>query len=87
MKYIVENRIATQGMLDGIEPWGDISDNYVGDYVEAESPIKAIWIALEYLQEQARENGFEGEIDYDAETLTFDNEQYYAFKAKELEIK
>ena len=55
MKYIVENHVATQGMLDGIEPWGDISDNYVGDYIEAESPIKAIHIALEYLQEQAHE--------------------------------
>lgn len=52
MKYIVENAVRDAAQIAGIEPYDpNIKDDYVEDYIEADSEDEAIELAIDYLIE------------------------------------
>lgn len=51
-KYNISNCIGTAEMIKGEQPWDDMKDNYLGDYVEAEDEQEAIWMCMQFLEEQ-----------------------------------
>lgn len=90
-KYNIENKVATPEMVNGSEPWTEISANYVGDYIEAETAAEAISLAIDYLVDAARDNGYDAEADYDENEIKIlnDNDEltdlYFDFRAKEVD--
>lgn len=52
MKYIVENAERNADQIAGIEPYDpNMKDDYVGDYIEADSEDEAIELAIDYIIE------------------------------------
>ena len=51
-KFKVENAIRTAEMIEATEHT-DITDNYVGDYIEADTAEEAIDLAMDFLAEQS----------------------------------
>lgn len=50
MKYQVENAVRNANQIAGIEPYDpNMKDDYVGDYIEADSAEEAIELAIDYL--------------------------------------
>ena len=54
MKYIVENAERNAEQIAGIEPYDpNMKDDYVGDYIEADSAEEAIELAIDYIIEHS----------------------------------
>ncbi len=54
MKYIVENAERTAIQIAGIESYdSNMKDDYVGDYIEADSAEEAIELAIDYIIEHS----------------------------------
>lgn len=54
MKYIVENAERNANQIAGVEPYDpNMKDDYVGDYIEADSADEAIELAIDYIIENA----------------------------------
>ena len=54
MKYIVENAERNANQIAGIEPYdSNMKDDYVGDYIEADSEDEAIELAIAYIIEHS----------------------------------
>lgn len=52
MKYIVENAERNANQIAGVEPYDpNMKDDYVGDYIEADSEDEAIELAIDYIIE------------------------------------
>lgn len=58
-EYIVSYKIESAAQWDGEEPHEEMTEN--SDPVEAESMEEAIDLYADYIEEQARENGYEAE--------------------------
>lgn len=85
MKFIVENAFRNASQIAGIEPYDPlITDNFVGDSIEACSAEEAIDLAIDYLMEQSDlmcERTPDGIKCYsDGEVVL----EYYGFKAKKI---
>lgn len=48
-KFIVENHVDTPEMYRGEAPHSEITNNYVGDYIIAETAEEAISLAKDYI--------------------------------------
>lgn len=54
MKYIVENAERNADQIAGIEPYdSNMKDDYVGDYIEADSAEEAIELSIDYIIEHS----------------------------------
>lgn len=54
MKYIVENAERNAEQIAGIEPYDpNMKDDYVGDYIKADSAEEAIELAIAYILEHS----------------------------------
>lgn len=90
-KYLVENAIQNANQYAGIEPYNSMDkDNYIVDYVEANTSEEAIGFALDYLVELIVGNGFK--VNRDEESITVYNEgkvveYYYNFTATPINVK
>lgn len=72
-KYLIENAIQNANQYAGIEPYNSMDkDNYIGDYVEANTSEEAIGFAIDYLVELIVGNGFK--VNRDEESITVYNE-------------
>lgn len=89
-KFIVTNAVLNASQINGNESYDiNITDNYVGDYIDAENKNEAIELAIDYLVEQIRQNTVY-DVDFTNDTITvYDNnkkvEVYCNFSAKEKE--
>lgn len=90
-KYEVTNKMALQEQIAGREPYGEISDNYVGDFISAETAEEAVELAIYYLMEQMFQNNNIADYEvlkHNAEIVVKRNGTavlcYYDFKAKEV---
>lgn len=91
-KYLVENAIQNANQYAGIEPYNSSDkDNYVGDYIKADTSEEAIDLALDYLVERIVENGFKAVRDEGSITVYDDEgkviECYYNFTATPVNVK
>jgi hypothetical protein len=84
-KYKVENAVRTAGMIAAGEH-ADITDNYVGDCIEAETAQEAIEIAMDYIAE----NIPDAVVEIDSVSVYNDDgeivEEYYKFSAEEIGV-
>ena len=93
-KYQVECIVDNRDQYYGKTPHNDIYDDYVGDYVDAESPEEAISLAIDYILENIVQNPQNGLFDaecVDNEILVYDYSDdecdepviayYYKFRA------
>ena len=74
-KYQVECIVDNRDQYYGKTPHNDIYDDYVGDYVDAESPEEAISLAIDYILENIVQNPQNGLFDaecVDNEILVYD---------------
>lgn len=88
-KFIIENAVQNANQYIGVEPYNFMDkDNYIGDYVEAETAEEAIDFALDYLVELIVGNGFKAERDEESITVYDEGkviEYYYNFTATEVD--
>ena len=84
MKYIVENAERNADQIAGIEPYdSNMKDDYVGDYIEADSAEEAIELAIAYILEHTDYR--EAERTDDGIIFFEDDEpvlEFYGFRAK-----
>lgn len=68
-EYIVNYKVENAAQWDGVEPHDEITEN--SDPVEAESVEEVIDLYADYIEEQARENGYEAErfVDTNGQTV------------------
>lgn len=83
-KFKVENALRTADMIEATEHT-DITDNYVGDYIEADTAEEAIEIAMDYIAERIHANtvmtGNSVLVYNDDDEIV---EEYYKFTATEM---
>lgn len=89
-KYNVENKVDNYEQYIGEIPHEEISDNYFGDYIDAENEEIAIEIYKDKIMEMIRDNNFECEQEETGNIIVFEEdgkvrEYWYDFKAKEKE--
>lgn len=91
-RFQVENRVGNEAQCAGEEPWENISYDFVGDYIEAETPEDAIIIAINYLTDVMQENIEKGEyIEWTRDDISIYNENdvkikyYFDFTAKDVD--
>lgn len=61
MKWKVECRYADRGIIERTAWEDSIPDNYVGDYITADTADEAIEIAIEYITREVERNGYTDE--------------------------
>ena len=68
-EYIVNYKIENAAQWDGMEPHEEMTEN--SEPIEAESREEAIDLYADYIEEQARENGYEAErfVDTNGQTV------------------
>ena len=91
-RFQVENRVGNEAQWAGEEPWENSSYDFVGDYIEAETPEDAIIIAINYLTDVMQENIEKGEyIEWTRDDISIYNENdvkikyYFDFTAKDVD--
>ena len=91
-RFQVENRVGNEAQCAGEKPWENISYDFVGDYIEAETPEDAIIIAINYLTDVMQENIEKGEyIEWTRDDISIYNENdvkikyYFDFTAKDVD--
>ena len=70
MKYKVTNKIEMLNEEFDLEEYNMTNDDYVNDYIDAESEEEAIRTAMDYLSEQIQNNGFEVEFNKEEKEMT-----------------
>ena len=90
-KYTVTNNIEKLNEEFDLEKYNMTNDNYVADYVSAESEEEAIQVAMDYLAEQIQDNSFEVEVNNKEHEMTVYKddqpiEKWDNFKAEEREL-
>lgn len=88
-KFQVENSIMNAGQTAGYAPHDEMLNDYIGCEIEAETAEEAIEFAMDYLFEQATQNGY-SEIERNDREITISEdgepvEKYYNFVATEVE--
>lgn len=92
-KFIVECKLDNAAQYRGEEPHDDTRDNFIGDYIEAESKTEAVMDAIDILAENIREynDGVIVETDYQNDMILVSLERndeviecYYDFAAEEI---
>ena len=68
-EYIVNYRVESAAQWDGVEPHEEITEN--SEPVEAESVEEAIDLYADWIEDKARENGYETErfVDTNGQTV------------------
>ena len=62
MKYKVTNNVEMLNEEFNLEEYNMTNDDYVNDYIDAESEEEAIHTAMDYLSEQIQNNGFDVKV-------------------------
>lgn len=87
-KFKVENAVRTAEMIETTEHT-NITDNYVGDYIEADTAEEAIDLAIDFLAEKTEQNGYNTVITGDSVLVYSDDDEviaeYYKFTATEIQ--
>ena len=91
-KFNVENAVRNSEQILGHEPYdANIKDDYVGDYIEADTAEEAIEYAIDSIVEAIRQNSDYSDIRVENEEITvYDDEgnaveEYFNFTAIEIE--
>lgn len=91
-KFNVENAIRNAAQIAGTEPYdSNLTENFVNDYIEAETPEEAIEFAIDAIFEAICQNSNYSNIRIENdEIIIYDDdenavEQYYNFVASEVE--
>ena len=70
MKYKVTNNVEMLNEEFNLEEYNMTNDDYVNDYIDAESEEEAIHTAMDYLSEQIQNNGFDVKVNEEEKEMT-----------------
>ena len=70
MKYKVTNNVEMLNEEFNLEEYNMTNDDYVNDYIDAESEEEAIRTAMDYLSEQIQNNGFDVKVNEEEKEMT-----------------
>ena len=70
MKYKVTNNVEMLNEEFNLEEYNMTNDDYVNDYIDAESEEEAIRTAMDYLSEQIQNNGFDVDVNKEEKEMT-----------------
>ena len=70
MKYKVTNNVEMLNEEFNLEEYNMTNDDYVNDYIDAESEEEAIHTAMDYLSEQIQNNGFDVKVNEEEKKMT-----------------